>query len=229
MSVKPYSRASSAEVTERWFQRDRFSSAAIAATPRPTYRGVSDSANPGGAVGAVGPARVQRGVPVLLGDAPVVEHHLRAQPARRDGDGGGAERLEFVADGCSRAGSPRPLTGRRRPRSGSCASLYSFVPSVTSTCSPPGRPTSSGSRRWAVIRWVSMPSRRIRRPSSRSCSQIGRFHVGGWPLSTSAPQMSLTRMSMAPWSSRMRSASGLHLCDVEVVDLDRRCRRHRVT
>ena len=31
MSVKPYSWASSAEVTDRWFQRDRFSSAAMAA------------------------------------------------------------------------------------------------------------------------------------------------------------------------------------------------------
>src|SRR4051812_10299395 len=46
---------------------------------------------------AVGPVRVQRGVPVLFGDAPVVEHHLRAQPTRRDRDGGGAEWCEVVA------------------------------------------------------------------------------------------------------------------------------------
>src|SRR5262245_42502253 len=34
--------------------------------------------------GAVGPVGVQRHMPVILGDAPVGEHHLRAQPSRRD-------------------------------------------------------------------------------------------------------------------------------------------------
>ena len=35
-------------------------------------------------------AGLDRVEPVLLGDAEVVEHHLRAKPAGRDGDGGGA-------------------------------------------------------------------------------------------------------------------------------------------
>jgi hypothetical protein len=50
-SVKPYAPASCAELTDSWFHRALAGSAAIAATPRPTYRGVSDSANPGGAMG----------------------------------------------------------------------------------------------------------------------------------------------------------------------------------
>ena len=52
-----------------------------------------------------------------------------------------------------------------------------------------------------------MASRRMRRPLSRSCSQIGVFHSAGPPLSSSPPQMSLTSTSMWPWSSRIRSAS----------------------
>ena len=51
MSVKPYSWARSADVTERWFQRARPGSAASAATARPTYRGDSEEPNPSGAVG----------------------------------------------------------------------------------------------------------------------------------------------------------------------------------
>src|ERR1700738_324728 len=47
---------------------------------------------------AVGAARIQRDVPVVLGNAPVVEHHLRAQPPGCDDDGRRAERCDFVAD-----------------------------------------------------------------------------------------------------------------------------------
>ena len=52
------------------------------------------------------------------------------------------------------------------------------------------------------MRWVSIASRRMRSPLSRSCSQIGVFHSAGPPLSTSPPQMSLTSTSMWPWSAR---------------------------
>ena len=61
----------------------------------------------------------------------------------------------------------------------------------------------------------------MRRPLSRSSSQIGVFHSGGPPLSTSPPQMSLTSTSMWPCSARIRSASAAHLVGVEVVDRDR--------
>jgi hypothetical protein len=100
MSVKPYSRASSAELTERWFHRARLSSAARAATARPMKRGDSDAANPAGGGGQpVGPVRLQRVAPVGFGDVVVVEHHLRAQPAWGDGDGGRAVGRQFVALG----------------------------------------------------------------------------------------------------------------------------------
>ena len=47
---------------------------------------------------------------------------------------------------------------------GSASALYSAVPSVISTTSPPGLRISSGSAWWLVIRCVSSASRRSRRP-----------------------------------------------------------------
>ena len=75
------------------------------------------------------------------------------------------------------------------------------------------------------MRWVSIARRRMRRPSSRSCSQIGVSHSAGPPLSSSAPQMSLTSTSMWPCSSRTRVGERRHLRRVEVVDRDRDPRR----
>ncbi len=46
MSVNPYSRASCAELTDRWFDLARSGSKANAAMARPTYRGDSDEAIP---------------------------------------------------------------------------------------------------------------------------------------------------------------------------------------
>ncbi len=179
MSVKPYSRASSAEVTDRWFQRDAVlvggdrGDAASDVSRRLRY---GESRRRGGAVGSV---RVQRDVPVLLGDAPVVEHHLRAQPARRHGDRGGAERLRVRGRGCRRAGSPRPSPGRRTPRSGSCRRCIPWSRRSPRRAGRRAARPAAGAGSATVMRWVSMPSRSIRSPSSRSCSQIGRFHVGG--------------------------------------------------
>ena len=50
-SVNPYSRASRPESTDCWFHRLRPSSDASATTARPTYRGDSETAKPGGADG----------------------------------------------------------------------------------------------------------------------------------------------------------------------------------
>ena len=72
-----------------------------------------------------------------------------------------------------------------------------------------------------MIRCVSIARRRMRRPASRSCSQIGVSQSAGPPLSTSPPQMSLTSTSRRPWSRSMRAGEGLHLGRVEVVDGDR--------
>ena len=61
-----------------------------------------------------------RGVaPVLLGDAEVLEHHLGAQPARRQRHGGGAVRAEFVGEGEGHAAARTTWRGRRRRRPGS--------------------------------------------------------------------------------------------------------------
>ena len=46
----------------------------------------------------------------------------------------------------------------------------------------------------------------MRSPVARSSSQIGVFQTGGPPFRTSAPQMSLTSTSIAPYSARRRSA-----------------------
>ena len=80
--------------------------------------------------------------------------------------------------------------------------------------------TSNGNRRYEVIRWVSIPSRKMRNPWSRLSSQMGLFHVGGGPVSVSAPPMSLTRMSIGAEVVRIRWASAPDLCGHKMIDLD---------
>ena len=66
-----------------------------------------------------------------------------------------------------------------------------------------------------------MPSRRIRRPSSRSCSQIGLFHVGGRPLEDlGAPDVVDQDVDGAVVAANL-VGEGAHLTGVEVIDLDR--------
>ena len=94
------------------------------------------------------PGRVARG---RLGDAEGVEHHLGAEPAGGERDGGGAAGAEVLA--CAQAMRfPRPWRGRER--------VDPIVVGVVgggavgrSTRRPPGRSSISG-RAWrAVIRW----------------------------------------------------------------------------
>src|SRR5215831_13037302 len=60
-------------------------------------------------------ATLDRVAPVLLGDPEIVEHHLRAQPAGRDGDRAARAR----APARTPAGSPPPWPGRKTLRTGS--------------------------------------------------------------------------------------------------------------
>ncbi len=78
--------------------------------------------------------------------------------------------------------------------------LYSSVPSVTSTTSPPGVLISSGRAKWLVMAWVSTASRRVRNPMSRFDSQTVLSHS-----IVVAPQMSLTSTWSAPCSRSMRA------------------------
>ena len=77
------------------------------------------------------------------------------------------------------------------------------------------------------MRWVSIASRRMRRPSSRSSSQIGVSHSRGPPFSSSPPQMSLTSTSMSALLVAHRAGERRHLRGVEVVDGHRDARRRR--
>ncbi len=89
-SVKPYSRARPPEEKEPPLRRWRSGSAARAATARPT---IQWALRDGGEVGVD-----RRAVaPVLLGDAVVVQHHLRAEPARGQSNRGASVRRELDA------------------------------------------------------------------------------------------------------------------------------------
>ena len=170
-------------------------SAASAATARPTKRGVSEITK----CGDLASRRASSSSVTLI----VLQHHLGAQPAGRDA----RPRSRRAARGPWRAprpcGSPRPWRDRRTARAGSGRHCIRRCRPSPRPAARPGRSISSGSAWCAVIRCVSMPSRSMRRPFSRLCSQTGLFHSNSF----SPPQMSLTRMSSRPCSARMRSTS----------------------
>ena len=218
MSVNPYSRASWPELTDCWFHRARRGSEASATTARPTYRGDSESAKSAGARGGFAGRPIEGVAPVLLRDAEVVEHHLRAKPSGRDGDRGRAVRRQLVS-----LGEGQPVHGdlgqvvehgdpvaRRVVVGGAVGHLDEQAAGLVDEqreqvmrrdeVRVDGEPEDAGDRR------------RGRAPRS-ACST-----APGPPLSSSPPQMSLTSTSMWPWSLRICSASAFTWRGIEMVD-----------
>ena len=203
-----------------WFHRARSSSAAMAATPRPTKRGDSESANAGGAIGSPPPRSGSSALRQLASATPQLSSIIseRSQPGvTATAVAPYGAQLVSVCEGEPVHRGLGQVVEHREPE---VLVVVSRVPSVTSTSSPPGRRSSSGSRQCEVIRWVSMPAevcaarRRGRAPRS-ACSTSAAA-----PLSTSAPQMSLTRMSMRAVVAADPVRQRAHLVRLEMVDLD---------